>query len=120
MYSEKSLQRVKTILKKIDFIENIISQKGSIITALEDEAVSRAAILMHLTSIAKQFDKLLHDGELELLSNFEKEDIKGSYDLRNFIAHDYEGVDPYIVEDVVRKRLPLIKRSVLKILNEQR
>ena len=117
MYSQKALQRVHTILKKIEFIEEIIEQKGSAIIALEDEAVSRAAILMHLTSIAEQFDKLLHDGELELLANFEKEDIKGSYDLRNFIAHDYEGVDLYIVEDVLQHRLPIIKNSAKKILS---
>ena len=117
MYSQKSLQRVRTILKKIEFIEDIVAQKGSTVTALEDEAISRAAILMHLTSIAEQFDKLLHEGELELLANFEKEDIKGSYDLRNFIAHDYEGVDLYIVEDVIQHRLPVIKRSAQKILS---
>ena len=117
MYNQKAIQRVKTILKKIEFIEDIVTQKGSVITALEDEAISRAAILMHLTSIAEQFDKLLHDGELELLSHFEKEDIKGSYDLRNFIAHDYEGVDLYIVEDVIQERLPLIKHAAEKILS---
>ena len=116
MYSQKAMQQVKTILKKIEFIEEIVAQSGSIIDALEDEAVSRAAILMHLTSIAEQFDKLLHDGELDLLTHFEKEDIKGSYDLRNFIAHDYEGVDLYIVEDVVQHRLPIIKNSAQKIL----
>ena len=71
---------------------------------------------MHLTSIAEQFDKLLHNGELELLSYFEKEDIKGSYELRNFIAHDYEGVDLYIVEDVINGRLEIIQKSVKKIL----
>lgn len=72
--------------------------------------------MMHLTSIAEQFDKLLHNGELEVLSFFEKQDIKGSYDLRNFIAHDYEGVDLYIVEDVVKERLPVIKKSVETLL----
>ncbi len=28
------------------------------------------------------------------------------------IAHDYEGVDLYIVEDVINERLPIIKSSV--------
>lgn len=73
--------------------------------------------MMHLTSIAEQFDKLLHNGELEILSHFEKQDIKGSYDLRNFIAHDYEGVDLYIVEDVIEKRLSIIKNSAQTILS---
>jgi len=116
MYSTKALDRVRVIKKKIIFIEDIVSTIGSTSKALEDEQNSRASILMHLTSIAEQFDKLLHNGELELLANFDKEDIKGSYELRNFIAHDYEGVDLYIVEDVIEQRLPIIKESVAKIL----
>lgn len=75
---------------------------------------------MHLTSISEQFDKLLHNGELDVLGYFEKQDIKGSYELRNFIAHDYEGVDLYIVEDVILQRLPIIKNSVLKILEKSK
>lgn len=115
MFSSKALERVNIIAKKIAFIEAIVSEKGSVVAALEDEQNSRASILMHLTSIAEQFDKLLHNGELEILSHFAKEDIKGSYDLRTFIAHDYEGVDLYIIEDVILKRLPVIKESITKI-----
>lgn len=117
MFSIKALERVKVIAKKIAFIEAIIAEKGSVISALADEQNSRASILMHLTSIAEQFDKLLHNGELEILSHFEKEDIKGSYELRNFIAHDYEGIDLYIVEDVINERLEIIKKSVEKVLS---
>ncbi len=116
MYSPKAVFRIKNIEKKIGFIENIIKEKGSVIKALEDEQNARAAILMHLTSIAEQFDKLLHSGELEILSCFEKEDIKGSYDLRNFIAHDYEGIDLHIVEEVIKERLPIIKKGTQKAL----
>lgn len=112
MYSKKAFSRVETIGKKIAFIENIVNEKGSIVKALEDEQNARAAILMHLTAIAEQFDKLLHGGELEILAHFEKQDIKGSYELRNFIAHDYEGIDFHIVEEVIRERLPMIKKGV--------
>lgn len=117
MYSEKALSRIEIIKKKIVFIDNIVEQKGSVIRALEDEQNARASILMHLTSIAEQFDKLLHSGELDVLSHFEKQDIKGSYELRNFIAHDYEGIDFHIVEDVIRERLPKILNSANKALN---
>ncbi|TKI69576.1 DUF86 domain-containing protein [Sulfurimonas crateris] len=116
MFSQKAIERVKLIDKKINFVNAIISEKGSVLKALEDEQNSRASILMHLTSIAEQFDKLLHNGELEVLAFFDKQDIKGSYELRNFIAHDYEGVDLYIVEDVIAQRLPVIKESVKKIM----
>jgi len=116
MFSPKAIERIKIIDKKVTFIQEIVKQYSSIELALEDEQNARAAILMHLTSISEQFDKLLHNGELEILSNFDKEDIKGSYELRNFIAHDYEGVDLYIVEDVIRQRLPIIKEVTSKLL----
>jgi uncharacterized protein with HEPN domain len=118
MFSQRAIERIKVIDKKIDFINAIIRDKGSIAKALEDEQNSRASIMMHLTSIAEQFDKLLHNGELDILAFFEKQDIKGSYDLRNFIAHDYEGIDLCIVEDVIMQRLPIIKSSSLKILQD--
>jgi len=116
MSNKKALSRIEIIKKKIDFIHNIVDEKGSVVKALEDEQNARASILMHLTSIAEQFDKLLHSGELEVLSHFEKQDIKGSYELRNFIAHDYEGIDFHIVEDVILERLPQIKKGADKAL----
>ncbi|MDF1874231.1 hypothetical protein JHD48_00625 [Sulfurimonas sp. SAG-AH-194-I05] len=106
MFNEKALQKVKQIEKKINFIQSIVKEKGTVIKALEDEQNSRASILMHLTSMAEQFDKLMKDGEFELLACFEKQDIKGSY----------EGVDLYIVEDVINERLPIIKTNIQKIL----
>ncbi len=116
MYSEKAISRIANIQKKIGFINDVVAEYGSVHQALEDEAKGRAAILMHLTSIAEQFDKLLHSGELEVLSHFDKQDIKGSYDLRNFIAHDYESIDLFIVEDVVKERLPVILEAIQKVL----
>ena len=115
--SKKARERISLIKKKIEFIQNIVKEKGSIVQALEDEQNARAAILMHLTAIAEQFDKLLHNGELEILSHFDRQDIKGSYELRNFIAHDYDGVDFYIVEAVIRERLPVILEAAQKILD---
>ena len=116
MYNYKALSRIEIIKKKIEFIRNIVTEKGSVIQALEDEQNARASILMHLISIAEQFDKLLHSGELDILSNFDKQDIKGTYELRNFIAHNYEGIDFHIVEDVIVERLPIIMNSVEKVL----
>lgn len=116
MPETKALKRIENIRKKIGFIEEVVREYKTLSDALADEAKGRAAILMHLTAIAEQFDKLLHSGELELISRFDKEDIKGSYELRNFIAHDYEGVDLYIVEDVIRDRLPIIRKRAEEIL----
>ena len=108
---------LKNIQVKIEMIEDIVSEKGSIITSLEDEKHSKPAILMHLIAIAEQFQRLQDAMEFEILSKFDKEDIRGAFAVRNFIAHDYEGVDLYIVEDVINKRLPIIKSATQKILN---
>lgn len=53
-------------------------------------ALTHDIITIHLTSIAEQFDKLSKDGEFKILSKFDKNDLKGSYDIRNYIVHDYE------------------------------
>jgi len=119
MYSKKSIERIKIIKKKIEFINEIIKQKGSLSLALEDEINSRASILMHLISIAGQFDKLIKNAEVEMLSNFDKQDIKGSYELRNLIAHNYEGVDLFIVEEIINNRLPIILETINKILKDK-
>lgn len=113
----KVLRRFYLILKKIQFIENIINEKG-IINALEDEQMSRASLMMHLTSIAEQFDKLSKEGEFEILSKFDKEDIKGSYDVRNYIVHDYEGINLSMIEAVIRTKIPKLKEDILRVLDE--
>jgi uncharacterized protein with HEPN domain len=110
--------RLKIIHKKIMFIENICLKSGSITKALDDEESARASILMHLTSIAEQFDKLSKDAEFEVLSKFDKSDLKGSYDVRNYIAHDYEGINLAIIELVIREKIPKIKTIVEGILKE--
>jgi uncharacterized protein with HEPN domain len=107
-----AIDRVSVIYKKICFIENIVAKNGGIIKALEDEENSRAAMLMHLTAIAEQFDKLLKNGEFEILSLFNKKDLKGTYDVRNYIAHDYEGINLSVIENVLRNKLPSIKKII--------
>lgn len=113
----KGLQRLKKIYKKITFIEEIVDESGGITKALEDEKNACAAILMHLTSIAEQFNKLSSEGEFEILNKFDKRDLKGSYDIRTFIAHDYDGVNLSIIEQVIRNRLPAMKKIVNQIIS---
>ena len=110
-------KRIDIILKKIENIEDILSKCNSISEALKDELLYRPAIMMHLIGIAEQFKKLQDDVDIETLSKFDKSDIRGALALRNFIAHDYEGVNLAIVENVLREYLPKIKKSILEIKN---
>ncbi|MBN2894420.1 MAG: DUF86 domain-containing protein [Campylobacterales bacterium] len=114
--SEKERYRLEAIRKKIGFIEAIIDHFGSITQALHEEAMGRAAIFMHLVAIAEQLDKLSQEGAYALLMQLPKEVTKGAYGLRNFVAHDYEGVNLVLVEDVLRLHLPLLRSNIDALL----
>jgi uncharacterized protein with HEPN domain len=114
----KKFDKLGVILKRINFIQHICESCGGIVKALDDEENSRASIMMHLTSIAEQFDKLSKDGEFEILSKFNKQDLKGSYDVRTYIVHDYEGINLAVIEAVIRDKLPNIKVTIEALLAE--
>lgn len=100
--------RLCEIANKIDFILEICDSKGGIIQALEDFKVSRPAILMHFTTMAEQFSKI---HSLHLREVF-AEEIAGAISVRNFIAHDYEGVNLSIIEQTIREILPELKKKI--------
>lgn len=110
--------RVEIIARKIDLINLIIAEcSGEVSVAMADEAKTRPAISMHLIAIAEQVNKLKEENSFEILEKFSKADLKGLNDLRNFIAHDYEGVDLDIVENAIRFGLPSLQKSISKILS---
>jgi uncharacterized protein with HEPN domain len=107
MYNSDDLDRVKLILVKINYILDICDV--GVVKALNDEKTTRPAILMHLASIAEQFSKIK---DLSILSLFNEEDVKGAINTRNFIAHDYEGINLPIIEFIIRERLPILKSEI--------
>lgn len=117
--SKESISKVYLILEKIDYIEQIVSNSGSITKALENYVTDRPAILMHLTAIAEQFNKLKKEHADDILSAFDDEDVKGMYDVRTYIAHDYEGVNLAIIEWIIRNGLPKFKEQCKTLINEQ-
>ena len=112
----KAHGRLNVILKKIIFIEEIVRDSGSITQALGDEKSARAAMMMHFASIAEQFDKLAKEGEFLILQEFDKRDLKGAYDMRNYIVHDYEGLNLSVLDRVIREKLPTMKETVEHLL----
>lgn len=107
--SKESISKIYLIVEKIEYIEQIVQNTGSITKALEDNITTRPAILMHLTAIAEQFDKLKKSHADDILNEFEKDDLKGLYDVRTYIAHDYEGINLAIIEWIIRYGLPKFK-----------
>ena len=111
--SKSQLAKVAFILEMIENIEMVIARHGSITKALEDTLEARAAILMYLMQIGETLKKV----ELALLQKYDLEvEMKGAYDVRNFIAHDYDGVNIIVIEDIIRTNLPILKSRIETML----
>jgi len=113
---KENISKIYSILEKIDFIEENIEKHGGIVNALNDEVTTRPAILMLLVGISEQFHKLKQNNVQSLLVYFNDEDIKGMQDVRNFIAHEYDGVELAIIEWLLKNALPKLKRQCISII----
>ncbi len=114
---KENISKIYSILEKIEYIEKNIELSGGIYNALEDEVSYRPAILMLLTSISEQFHTLKHNRATDILVYFQEEDLKGMQDVRNFIAHEYDGVELSIIEWLLRNALPKLKIQCIEAID---
>jgi len=113
--AKENISKIYSILEKIEYIEKNINTQNGIVNALSDEVTTHPAILMLLVGISEQFAKLKQHDDQELLSYFDNEDLKGMQDVRNFIAHEYDGVELAIIEWLLRNALLKLKQQCLTI-----
>ena len=106
-----SFEKLHFILEKIDDIKSFRSRYSGINELLND-TMGYDATLMSLLQIGETLHKLRDEEYASKLP------IKGTYDVRNFIAHDYEGVNKVLIEDIVRTHLPKLEETILSLLNE--
>jgi len=99
------ISRLEFILEMIEDIEYTIEENNSLSKALKNR-IGKHALLMCLMQIGESLNKI------ESPSLKEKLPIKGAYDVRNFIAHDYEGVDLDLLENVLRHLIPELKMTI--------
>lgn len=94
----------------IDKIERIISRHGSVQEAVEDYE-GQMAILMGIAQIGEALKKLSDN----VIQEFDlTKDKEGAYYTRNYIVHDYEGVDLSIIESIIKDYLPKLKSKLSK------
>jgi len=104
--------KIEFILKMIDEIEGYKAELGSIESMLENKMAFNAT-LMNLLQIGETLNKL----DKNILRNSGLlEDAKGAYKTRNFIAHDYEGVNKAVIEDILRNHLSRLKTLLKNII----
>lgn len=91
------------ILEMIEDVEFICQRHGGVISALEDRE-GKPAILMSLLQIGETLKKISDETLKSELP------IQGAYGVRNIIAHDYEGVDLALIENLIKTFLPELKQ----------
>lgn len=103
------ISRLEFILEMIEDIEYAIKENGSLKSAINNR-IGKHALLMCLMQIGESLNKI------EDVTLKEKLPIKGAYDVRNFIAHDYEGVDVGLIENILRYLIPEMKETITTLL----
>lgn len=73
------------------------------------------AVLMGLSQIGETLKKL--DDEIVVKYDLVK-DKEGAYYTRNYIVHDYEGVDLGFIENILRVYLPTLKNKIVSMQND--
>ena len=97
--------RLDFILEMIEDIEYTVEQNSSLTQALADRT-GKHALLMCLLQIGESLNKIQSEELRAMLP------VKGAYDVRNFIAHDYEGVDLGLIDSILRHFIPELKHDI--------
>ncbi|PHQ65926.1 MAG: hypothetical protein COB99_01330 [Sulfurimonas sp.] len=110
--SSKSINaKIEFIIEMIDNIEEITKRHNGIVKTLGDFE-GQMAVLMGLSQIGETLKKFDDD----LVDKYDlRDDRDGAYYTRNYIVHDYEGVDLGFIESILRDYLPELKEKISNI-----
>jgi len=113
MSKKTDITRLLFILEKIDDLLSYKKEYKSIESLLNTK-IGFDATNMCIMQIGETLNKLSADIQL----NYPDLPIKESYLTRNYIAHDYEGINKQIIEMIIREQLPILKEQINIILKE--
>jgi len=113
MSKNTDITKLEFVIEKID---DLISYKNEFkgIEALLNSKIGFDATNMCIMQIGETLNKLSQ----VTISKYSSLPIKESYLTRNYIAHDYEGVNKHIIEMIIREQLPQLKLDILNIIEE--
>ncbi len=111
MSNQSTNAKIDFILEMIENIEEIVKRHNGIVTTLKDFE-GQMAILMGISQIGETLKKFDDD----FVDTYDlKSDRDGAYYTRNYIVHDYEGVDLGFIESILRDYLPKLKSKFQRI-----
>jgi len=113
MSKKADITRLYFILEKINDLLHYRDEYTTI-EALLNSKMGFDATNMCIMQIGETLNKLSND----LQEAYNELPIKESYLTRNYIAHDYEGMNKQIIEMIIREQLPLLKTQIKRIIKE--
>ncbi|MFY4689646.1 HepT-like ribonuclease domain-containing protein [Campylobacter jejuni] len=106
----ENIKRLQKIANEINLIYQQIKDEN-VLKTLHDENTQRF-IFVSLIKISESFKKIKESADDEILSLFDKKDLKRINDTRNFTAHDNEEIRLSAVANVIKYDLFRVKRSI--------
>jgi uncharacterized protein with HEPN domain len=111
MSKKSDLKRLEFIITMIENISVICKRHSGIKNALNDME-GQNAIFMCLVQIGEKIKKI------EDISIKECLPVKEAASVRNFIIHDYTGVDLEIIEEIIDFDLKVLEKNIMQMLDE--
>ena len=111
MSKNSLIAKLEFMCEMIENIDKIVQRHGGVVKALEDFE-GEMAIMMAIAQIGETLKKL----DDAIVDRYDLvQDKEGAYYTRNYIVHDYEGVDKAFIENIIRVYLPELKAKFEKI-----
>ncbi len=115
MSKKSTLAKLDFIIEMIANIDKIVKRHNGIVDTLEDFE-GQMAVLMAISQIGETLKKL----DDSIVNRYDlSKDKEGAYYSRNYIVHDYEGVDLGFIESIIRDYLPRLREKIFKIKNDE-
>ena len=114
MYNKKNILYIVSSISAIEKISNYTNGFTNADDLLQaNNQLNFNATLTLLIAIAEQTKKI----EPQLLQTAPEIEWQNILDMRNVLTHDYRGIDPEIVFDVVIIELPKLKKAFIQFLS---
>jgi len=112
----KDVNRINAIIRYCDKIEERMDEFGRDIEDFIDNPAYHDLCSFYMSQIGENVSFL----SPEITKKYPEISWRGMIELRNSIAHGYDGMDLEIVWSTITKKIPVLKKTCEKILREYR
>jgi uncharacterized protein with HEPN domain len=114
MYNNKNILYIVSSISAIEKINIYTAGFSNAISLLNaNTQLNFNGTITLLIAVAEETKKI----DIQLLQTQQNIQWQNIVDMRNVLAHDYRGVDPEIVFDVVTNELPKLKKALIQMIN---